>query len=43
MLYALYYWLGRLFLTGWLKSGQPPAADLAFALGSTLIILVVVF
>jgi hypothetical protein len=42
LLYALYYWLDRLFLTGWLKSGQPPA-NLAFSLGLTLMILVVVF
>jgi hypothetical protein len=42
LLYALYYWLDRFFLAGWLKSGQPPA-DLAFAMGLTLMILVVVF
>jgi hypothetical protein len=42
LLYALYYWLDRLFLTGWLKSGQPPA-NLVFGMGLTLMILVVVF
>jgi hypothetical protein len=42
IVYALYYWLDRLFLTGWLKSGQPPA-NLAFAIGLTLMILVYVF
>ena len=38
LLYAVVYWLERFFLTGWLKSGQPPA-NLAFAAGSTLITL----
>ena len=42
LLYALYYWLDRLFLTRWLKSGQPPA-NLAFGMSLTLMILVAVF
>jgi hypothetical protein len=42
LVYALYYWLDRLFLTGWLRSGQPPA-NLAFAIGLTLMILAFVF
>ena len=42
LLYALYYWLDRLFLAGCLKSGQPPA-NLVFALGLTVMILVVIF
>jgi hypothetical protein len=42
LLYALYYWLDRLVLSGWLKSGQPPA-NLVFALSLTLILLAFVF
>jgi hypothetical protein len=42
LLYALYYWLDRLFLAGWLKSGEPPS-NLAFAACVTLMILAFVF
>ena len=42
LLYALYYWLDRLFLSDWLKSRTPPA-NLAFSLGLTLVLLVFMF
>jgi hypothetical protein len=42
LLYALYYWLDRLFLAGLLKSGEPPS-NLAFAACVTVMILAFVF
>jgi len=42
LLYALYFWLDRIFLSGWLKSHTPPA-NLAFSVGLTLVILAFIF
>ena len=42
LLYSLYYWLDRIFLSDWLKSRTPPA-NLAFSAGLTLVILVFIF
>lgn len=42
LLYAVYYWLDRLFLTDWLRSRQAPA-NLVFASGLTLILLGFIF
>jgi hypothetical protein len=42
LLYALYFWLDRLFAAAWLKTGTPPANTL-FAAFLTITILAAVF